>query len=135
VQANKETKQTKMETANTQRFKGSRNAEDLKMYYGTENYYKCMTLVYTDGVKFLCESRKCYWLLTDIALQSAFNKDLKREPFITCELIKNETQAILVFTDGNNNVLYSYEYDVTDFADEGVCLYLSEGVLMLPSEY
>lgn len=124
-----------MEAKTTPRFNGSSNAEDLKMYYGTDNYYKCMTLVYTDGVKHLCETRKCYWLLTDIALQSAFNKDLKREPFITCELTKSDNSALLIFTDGNNNVLYTYDYDLTDFSDDGVCLYLNEGVLMLPSEY
>jgi hypothetical protein len=124
-----------METTATPRFKGCNNADDLKMYNGTENYYKCLTILYTDGIKHLCESRQCYWLITDIALYTSYVMELKKEPFLTCELIKTSEKNTLIYTDGNNNILFSQDIEYTDFADEGVCLYLIEGVLMLPSEY
>lgn len=124
-----------METQTTSRFKGSDNAPDLQMFIGTENYYKCMTMVYTDGVKHLCDSRQCYWLLTDIALTTSFILTLKSEPFLTCEFTKTENGAMLTYTDGNNNILHTHPYEYTDFSDDGVCLYFIEGVLLLPSEY
>ena len=124
-----------MQTTTTLRFNSSNNAPDLKQYIGTENYYKALTILFTDGVKHLCESRKCYWLITDIALYTSYVMELKKEPFLTCELIKSSHKNALIYTDGNENIVFSQDIEFTDFPDEGVCLYLIEGVLMLPSEY
>ena len=120
-----------MKTEAQKRFKGSDNAEDLRQFYGTENYHKLAAIVYTDGVKYLCDSRKCYWLLTDIMLLALNVNGLKVQPFMTCELVRDGIGADLIFTDGNGNILFVHNIEMTDFADEGVCLYYIEGVLML----
>jgi len=117
------------------RFIGSDNAEDLNQFIGTENYYKLGNLVYTDGVNYLCETRKCQWLLVDIMLFSSNVIQLKDKDFLTCELVVENKSGELIFADGNGEVLFSNDIEFTDFKDDGVCLYLHEGVLMLPSEY
>jgi len=126
-----------METQKTPRFLGSENAEDLKQFTGTEQYHSCMAFVYTDGVNYLIQTRKCYWLLCDIALCIMSRIELKEEQFLICELTRHDKGATLVFLDGKSEIWYTQEYshkEFNKFDDKGVRLYFVDGVLMLPSE-
>ena len=48
----------------------------LLQFTGTENYYKhLLGVIYTDGVRHLCETAECYWLLDVI---SSYQPQLRR---------------------------------------------------------
>ena len=114
------------------------NPSDLNEFYGTENYYKnelTPDLRYTDGVKHVAKTRDAYWLLHLIYLRSKSIKAIMQEPFVTAELSVEDDSAVLVFTDGNDNILHAEDIEYTDYPDEGVCLWLVDGILLLPSEY
>ena len=126
----------KMETA--LRFSPSENANDLLLFTGTEQYYKNHSMpfmVYTDGVKHLFETRNAYWLGNQISANIKWCTPLRNQPFMSCELITESSEAVLVFTDGNHNILLSEEIPYTDFPDKGVCIWIVDNVIMLPSEY
>lgn len=127
-----------MKTREIPRFKPKENPLDLTEFTGTETYYKqsfMFGMVYTDGVKYLMETRSCYWLLQTIYAVKNTSTILKGEPFLTCELSVDGDHAVLVFTDGNNNILQTEDIPYTDFQGNGVCLWYVDNVVLLPSEY
>ena len=120
------------------RFSPDQNESDLMQFMGTENHYRnpsALGITYTDGVKHMSETRGAYWLLSLISQRAKSVKTLQEEPFITIEMIVQDSSAVIVYTDGNSNVLHTEAIEYTDFPDEGVCLWLIDGVLILPSEY
>lgn len=120
------------------RFKSDQNPDELNGFTGTEQYYKDPTMdsfVYTDGVKHVFDTYECRWLGVEISM-AYVRKDMREESFITCELFVNEdSSATITFTDGNNEVLYVKEIEWTDFPLKGICLWLVNSVLILPTEY
>ena len=94
----------------------------------------------TEGVKFLCDSAKCYWLAT-LILSHRCNVKVRREPFQVWTLRRNKTGsgAVAVCEDGNGNKLTAQRIPYTDFPLESVKLYAVQhcGVttIMLPQEY
>jgi hypothetical protein len=121
-----------------QRFSSSENANDLLQFTGTEEYYKngnMPHILYTDGVKHLFETRSCYWLGNLIAGLHLFNKAIRQQGFVSCEFTAQSSEGMLILTDGNDNILHEEKILFTDFTDKGVCLWLIDGVLLLPSEY
>jgi hypothetical protein len=125
-----------MKTAEAKRFKD--NPSDLCQFYGTEMWHRdplMVNMVFTDGVKHVADTRQAYWLIMFIYARYVHMKVFKNEPFITIEMTTEDDTAEVVFTDGNNNILHVEEIGYTDYPDEGVCMWLIDGVLMLPSEY
>ena len=124
---------------------------DLQMFTGTEQWFRhplSSNFMYTDGVKFFAEhcGGGAYWFLDILATELA---DLQEtEEFMSITLIvvdsidKEETDKIsrsgsakILVDDGNGNVLYTREVEFTD-AEEGVWkFFLTNNVLLLPSEY
>lgn len=94
-----------------------------------------VNMVYTDGVQHVAETRQAYWLIMFIYARYVHMKVFKNEPFITIEMTTEDDTAEVVFTDGNNNILHVEDIAYTDYPDDGVCMWLVDGVLMLPSEY
>jgi hypothetical protein len=114
------------------------NPQDLSEFRGTDNYYKnayMLGMVYTDGVKHMAETRDAYWLIQYVYAKSNYIKALKGEPFLTIEMSVSDSSATIAITDGNDNILHTDEIEYTDYPDDGVCLWLVDGVLLLPSEY
>jgi hypothetical protein len=135
------------------------NPNDLWHFCGTEHHYfmsPFQNLVYTDGVQYLANHYKMYWLITDIA--AFLPKILKSRPDSFYCLILKQTvagEAELIFTDGNNETpIFSYKYDCTSLQFAGydkagnpiqemkLFLQQTQGkqgkifyCLMLPSEY
>ena len=134
------------------------NPNDLANFYGTEHHYYLPPFrhfIYTDGIQYLASQYQMYWLITDIA--SFLPKIVKNHPdYFYCIILRKPTigQAELIFTDGNNNQLFTYKYETTSLQfignDENgkpiqeMKLFLQEGqnekeeknyCLMLPSEY
>ena len=107
---------------------------------GTETYYRVFpgidSVVFTDGVKVMAEECEAYWLINAIASYQCEEK-IKDEPFQvwTLEMLEGR-KAILKADDGNGNILATQEIPFTDFPlPEGIKIYLTNGTLLLPSEY
>ena len=106
----------------------------LAQCIGTEHYWKnnLLCFQYTDGVKFLHEACEAYWLL--IAISSYHRK----EPFQVWELkvSKDKSATLTMKEDSGEPLLVEQKIPFTDFPlEEGITLYLIDGVLLLPSEY
>lgn len=107
---------------------------ELGYFTGTENYYKnFLGLVYTDGLKYVAEEAGAYWLIDAIA---SYQADLKKHEFQSWTLKQNPDKSwTLKATDGNDRVLVKQEIEFSDFPIGQISLYVSNNVLMLPSEY
>ena len=116
---------------------------DLATFTGTERFYKVPLLgtVFTDGIQYLAEKANCFWLVTDA---SVIAKSLmNRSPFVTVDLKKLSPEkkealgyeAIIEYSDGNNTILETQKYHLTDFPLEQIRLFFTNNTLMLPSEY
>ena len=110
--------------------------EDLTQFTGTENWYKYLNIVITDGIQFLAESAQCYWLI-DVVASVQYLPKLRNAEFQVWKLEKNESnsKAIVKCDDGNGVKLYSQKIEYTDFSLPEIKLYFCNKVLMLTSEY
>ncbi len=116
---------------------------DLQQFSGTTVFHLMPTVKsrFTDGLKYLCEVARCYWLISDatIVCDSLKTKsyfitvDFKR--FSKKEQVQEQCEAIIYYSDGNNNVLQSQKYQTTDFPLDELRLFYVNDTLMLPGEY
>ena len=124
---------------------------NLANFYGTDGYAKFMSLVLTDGAKFVAECG-CHWLLT--AIWSHQNKTLQKKAdglqVWKLKQLKGDPKfmAVLVCEDGNYNKLVEQKIEFTDFPFDRFggefSLWVEEGsldgettvqVCLLPSEH
>jgi hypothetical protein len=112
---------------------------DLEAFYATQNYYKYMGVLLTDGIKYIAENGYS-WFVTDavavIVAHPKIRRYLARDNFLTIrlKLNKKENSAQMVFEDGNYKKLYVQKYKITD-AKRELTLFFCDNVLMLASEY
>lgn len=110
----------------------------LQHFTGTENWYRhglFRQFTYTDGVQYVAEHGGAYWLLEAIFSWQS-EASVKAEPFQVWTLTVNEDQtANLEATDGNRKKLAQQHFDFTDFPLPKIRFYLTDNVLLLPSEY
>ena len=92
---------------------------------------------YTEGVRFLAERTRCYWLIDLIAiLQLRAWRDAWLRQFQLWELfVKKDGSAILACSRDSEDVAFREVIKATDFPIAYVHLYVEGGVLMLPSEH
>ena len=113
---------------------------DLKRFTGSENWYQHAlnrNVTFTDGVKYLADKAGAYWLI-DVVVSHQHNRKVRAEEFQVWKLRLNKTGAGAKVTceDGNGNVVAVQRIPYTDFPlEEGVDLYFSNNVVLLPSEY
>lgn len=117
--------------------------EQLSQFHGSQCIYSlpiCRTL-YTKGVQYLAQAANAYWLLTDASVMGKSLMD--KSTFITVDF-KRYTQAeredigfdaIIAYSDGNDNVLTEQKYYITDFPLDELRLFFVDNTLLLPSEY
>jgi hypothetical protein len=116
---------------------------ELQQFIGSETFYKIPLIGtrFTDGIKYLADNAECFWLVTDA---SVIAKSLKSKSyFVTVDfkrLSENERaekqcEAIINYSDGNDNIFETHRYNVTDFPLDELRLYFVDDTLMLPSEY
>jgi hypothetical protein len=112
------------------------NETDLAYFTGTTNWYQhsLTTVVYTDGVQFMAERGKAYWLIDEIAT-SQMIKHVHQEPFQVWILKVQEKSATLTCEDGNDRTVYVKKIPYTNFPLPEIKLYFVDNVMMLPSEY
>jgi len=110
---------------------------DLEQFTGTENYYKhgFGRIVVTDGVQYLAHKAKAFWLIDAIASYQA--KRIATIPFQLWELTVNadKTAVLTMKEDSDCPILVSQNIPYTDYPMPKIKLWLSDRVLMLPSEY
>src|SRR5690606_20470949 len=91
------------------------NADDqLKEFTGTANYYRhALDMLFTDGVKELCDRFECWWLLWVVI---SYQPNMKQHEFQVWKLMVNEDEsAVIKCADGNGNLLVKQEISFTDF--------------------
>ena len=116
---------------------------ELQHFCGTETYFLIPTAKsrFTDGLKYLAETAKCYWMITDTSIVA--NTLMDKSHFITIDFkrLSDENQkkegceAVIIYSDGNDNVLEKQKYRSTNFPLDELRLFFVDNTLMLPSEY
>jgi len=105
---------------------------DLNHFTGTENYFRhpFSKVVYTDGVKYVADNAGAYWLIDAILSYR------RTEPFQVWELklIQAGGAVLTMKEDSGQPILVTQEIPVTDFPMP-ISMWITGGVLMLPSEY
>jgi hypothetical protein len=108
---------------------------DLDQFIGTEEYHKYMAgVVLTDGVKYLAEEGKCFWLIDIVC---SYQHTHSKVPFQLWEMeVKDDKSAVVTMReDTGKKALVMQRIGYTDFPLKSIKLYLIDGVLLLPSEY
>ena len=92
--------------------------------------------VITEGVKDMAELCEAYWLIDKI-VSVQMTEPYSKEYFQVWRLVmKEDHKATLTCDDGNDKVISTEEINYTDFPlSEGVTLYMTNDVIMLPTEY
>lgn len=103
--------------------------------------------IWSEGVDFLIEEAKCWWLVNDIFIHLTVGKEIRQQPehvqmFHFWELIvENNAATLTAYEDLGINPFIEKEYDYTDFPLDEIKFYAGkdspEGPykLFLPSEY
>jgi hypothetical protein len=107
-------------------------------FYGTYEYIRTLFSYMTEGVYFMCEELKCYWLIDVI---NSYIPSLEMNEFYVCKFILNDDRQSGTFTidDGDDNIIITQNIMFTDIT-ANVRLFLTtapdkESVILLPSEY
>jgi hypothetical protein len=121
--------------------------EVLPNFKATTDYYRSSALAkdiyHTDGVQWLADVARCYWLIDAIASHQ-FNVRVSGEPFQIWTLKVENRKGILICGDGDDTPpVVTQEIPYTDFPLDEITLFLEDGsldgenihrILMLPSE-
>ena len=117
--------------------------ETLNGFCGSETAYTIpmFNIQYTEGVKYLADTAKCYWLLTDAAVITKRIKPKSSFLVVYFKRFSKELQerlhkeAQITYADGNGTILLQQDYEYTDFPLDELRLFCVEDMLMLPNEY
>jgi hypothetical protein len=110
--------------------------DELRNFTGTEHYYKHpFGILFSDGLKFLCDEAQCYWLL-DLVASYQVEESVMNEPFQVFKLTVNKDHSALVeISDGNDNILQHQFIEYTDFCLDEMIIWCIDKICILPSEY
>jgi hypothetical protein len=112
--------------------------EDLLQFTGSVEFYRHWAgfLTYTEGVKYLADRAKAYWLIDDIASYQTEAK-VRQIPFQVWNLdVQQDKQALLTMQEEEGQPpLVTQDIPFTDFPIQSIQLFLYDKVLMLPGEY
>jgi len=117
-------------------------------FTGTEHYYKASifgNIVLTDGVQFLREKLRCYWLIDIIVSVQHKPKIQENKSFIVWKIeVKNRAFVVSAFSDYDESLsreenkkylLYEQKGNYTDFPLTKFEFYQEGEVLLLKSEH
>jgi hypothetical protein len=115
-----------------------KNANNLLTEHnGSDEYYQhsLSKLHYTNGVQSACEQFECYWFL-DVVLSYQTKKFQEANEFQVWKLVrKNGNQFIAICEDGNDIKILSQEIEFSDFEHDNLTFWLTNSIVILPSEY
>jgi hypothetical protein len=110
----------------------------LANFTGSEEFYRhpLQAFVYTEGVRFLADHARLYWLLDVIAShQPHAMKDPWLREFQLWELRISGHEGVAVCLRDTDDEAFRQRIEFADSALDYVRLYLEGGVLLLPSEH
>jgi hypothetical protein len=111
---------------------------ELRQFTGTTQWFRHglnRKVLYTEGVQYLAEQARAYWLVDEIALAQGHVAPVKATLFQVWDLTVKNSAAALTCEDGNGNTVYSKQIEFTDFPEPGIRFFFADNVLMLLSEY
>ncbi len=117
---------------------------ELNKFTGSQIIYGDHPLVkakYTEGIQYLAEKAKCYWLISDASIVASSLVDkhyfisIDVQRFFGEDATKNNCAAIVTYRDGDDNLLFEQRYTATDFPLDKLRLYFIVDTLLLPTEY
>jgi hypothetical protein len=111
----------------------------LAGFTGTEQWFRhslARDITYTEGAQYVAETAGAYWLLDEIALAQRYIRKVAREEFQVWKLVvQDNATGDLFVEDGNDNLVWTKHLEFTDFPAEGITLWFTAKVILLPSEY
>ena len=115
------------------------DATILAQFTGTERWYRhglVKTLTFTDGVKYVADTAGAYWLVDELALAQLYIPEVRKESFQVWKLVlAGNGPATLICEDGDYKEVWRKAIEYTDFPEPEITLWLTDNVIMLPSEY
>ena len=110
---------------------------ELAQFIGAEHLYRLTRRhLMTDGVKYLCDKAKCYWLMDAVASHLSWTYE---DHFAVARLVVTNQCASLTLDDGNDHIFASQLIPFTDFPLTTIKLYCcfdeDHWTIMLPTEY
>jgi hypothetical protein len=115
-----------------------KNANNLLLEHNcSDEYYRhsLSNLVYTSGVKAACEQFETYWFLDVVMSYQTANFQIENEFQVWKLVRKNGNEFIAICEDGNENKILSQEIEFSDFEHDKLTFWLTNSVVLLPSEY
>ncbi len=112
--------------------------ENLSNFWGSQDFFRhwlARKVIYTEGVKFLNDNSAA-WLVDAVISHVAHTRKVAQEDFVVATLKVNleKKSAVLIFDDGNDNVLAKQEIEYTDFPLPEIVFYVEsngEGKTMM----
>lgn len=116
----------------------------LPQFCGSETLqpYRLLNIKFslTEGVAFLAKEAECFWLIDAIA---SYQPEIKKsgsqrlEEFQIWELTRQQECKFLLVCkeDSETPPAFQQEIEFSDFPLDEIKLWLSDGILLLPSEY
>ena len=112
--------------------------ESLAQFTGTATWYQhdlVRTITYTEGVKHVADEGKAHWLIDYIASMQLEPK-IADKPFQVWRLMVDDVhQAIITCENGDGRNIYRDDFSYTDFPLPEITFWVTENVVLLPSEY
>lgn len=109
---------------------------ELAEFCGTSQWYQhhlVKDMTYTDGVKYFADRTGSFWLIDVVATE--FFPLLTEQPFLSLIVKANGNSCEFVATDGNDNRITARNYSFSTMPTGEWKFYLTDDVLLLPSEY
>ena len=114
----------------------ARLREDLIAFIGTETWHRHplnRSMQLTDGVVYFADQAGAWWFL-DIVTTEIFRLQATH-PFLVIDLDVNDGKADIRVSDGNDAMLFTRHIHFTDAPAGNWRFYLTDNVVLLPSEY
>lgn len=111
--------------------------DEFGEFIGTTKYYRHFTnlLVFTDGVKAMADRYGAYWLI-DVVASYQTKPAVREKPFQIWEITSRDRKAVVTMKEDDGKPAFvMQEIEFTDFLEGTLKMYLTDGVLLLPSEY
>ena len=110
--------------------------EQYAHFYGSNSWnLHWFGLVYSEGVKALCDDCTAYWLL-DLIASYQTESIFKEEGFQVWRMIRLEKETFqITVSNGNGKILIKKEIEGIDFLYDALTLWCIESSVILPSEY
>ena len=121
----------------TQNFDHQQFIADLSNFCGTSRWYQhhfAKGMSFTDGVKFFAEKAGSFWLVDLIAFEF-FPLLQKDRPFLSIKVVSKGVSTVITVTDGNETQITCRHIQFSTLMAGTWKFYLTDGVLLLPSEY